>query len=185
MPFRALALLVPLLAATPALAHGGHVEGLATGFAHPLLGLDHLLAMLAMGVWAARSGLARPALLPVAFLAGMAGGIAAGLAGWLPDGLEHAVAGTLLALGLALVLAVRLPAAPALATAALFGLLHGGAHGGEIGGAPLATAAGMLAGAALLQAAGFGLGRVAFGQVGLLRAGGAGVAAAGLVLLVG
>ena len=56
---RASAVILPVLAAGPAFAHGGHAEGLAAGFTHPLLGIDHLVAMLAIGLWAAQSGMAR------------------------------------------------------------------------------------------------------------------------------
>jgi len=68
--------------------------------------------------------------------------------------------------------------------AGLFGLLHGAAHGAEIGGSLLLTAAGMLAASALLHAVGFGLGRVSAGRVALLRAGGAGIAAIGVALIL-
>ena len=176
---RALALLLPLLAATPALAHGGHTEGFAAGVSHPLLGLDHLVAMTAIGIWAAQ---ARLIALPFGFLAGMAGGIALGLAIELPGIVEHSVAGTLVLIGLAVALAVRLPAPVAVAAAALFGLLHGAAHGGEIGAGAAWTAAGMLLGSALLHAAGYAIGTAATQRI--ARVGGVGVAAVGAVLLL-
>ncbi|MBW6397576.1 HupE/UreJ family protein [Roseomonas sp. HJA6] len=181
---RAAALILPVLAAGPAFAHGGHSEGLVGGFTHPLLGIDHLVAMVAIGLWAAQSGLARGWLLPAAFLTGMAGGIGLGLETALPAWIEPGVAGTVLILGLVVALAVPLPAAVALPVAAVFGLMHGAAHGSEIGGSVLLTAIGMLAASAVLHAAGFALGRVGSGRVALLRAGGAGIAAAGLALIV-
>ncbi|MEO3471579.1 HupE/UreJ family protein [Roseomonas sp. CAU 1739] len=181
---RASALILPILAAGPALAHGGHAEGLAAGFSHPLLGVDHLVAMLAIGLWAAQSGLARAWTLPAAFLAGMAAGIGLGLLTTLPAWIEPGVAATVLVLGLVVALAVPMRAAVALSLAAGFGLLHGAAHGGEIGGLVLLTAAGMLAASAVLHAAGFAMGRVATGRAAVLRAGGAGIAAVGAVLLV-
>lgn len=181
---RASALILPVLAAGPAMAHGGHTEGLTAGLSHPLLGLDHLVAMVAIGLWAAQSGMARAWALPAAFLGGMAGGIALGLLTTLPAWIEPGVAATVLVLGLVVALAVPLRAAIALPLAAAFGLLHGAAHGGEIGGSVLLTAAGMLAASAMLHAAGFAMGRAATGRVAVLRAGGAGIAAVGAVLLV-
>lgn len=181
---RACALILPTLAAGPAFAHGGHSEGLAAGFAHPLLGVDHLVAMIAIGLWAAQSGFARAWALPAAFLGGMAAGIGLGLATELPAWIEPGVAATVLVLGLVVALAVPLRAGVALPLAAAFGVLHGAAHGGEIGGAVLPTALGMLAASAMLHAAGFAIGRATAGRVALLRAGGAGIAAAGVALLV-
>ncbi|MBR0672370.1 HupE/UreJ family protein [Neoroseomonas soli] len=181
---RATALILPALAAGPAFAHGGHAEGLSAGFTHPLLGLDHLVAMVAIGLWAAQAGMARAWAVPAAFLAGMAAGIGLGLAAELPAWIEPGVAATVLALGLVVALAVPLPAAFALPLAGAFGLLHGTVHGGEIGGSVLLTALGMLGASALLHAAGFAVGRAAAGRVALLRAGGAGIAAAGVALVL-
>ena len=179
MPYRALALLLPLLAASPALAHGGHAEGFGAGIAHPLLGLDHLVAMVAIGLWAAQR---RMIALPFGFLAGMAGGIGLGVGFELPGAVEHGVAGTLVLIGLAVALAVRLPAVVAMVAAAVFGLLHGAAHGGEIAGSAAITTAGMLLGSALLHGAGYAAGSAAAQR--LAQAGGAAVAAVGVVLLV-
>ena len=179
--FRAAAFIAAVAAAGPALAHGGHTEGFAAGMAHPLLGIDHLLGMLAVGLWAAQAG---SRALPVAFLAGMAGGLALGLATALPGWMEHGVAASVLALGLILALAVPARAALALPAATVFGLLHGAVHGGEIGGAVPATVLGMLLASAGLQAAGYAIGRASAGRMAVARAGGAGIAAVGAVLLV-
>jgi urease accessory protein len=181
---RAAALILPTLAAGPAFAHGGHADGLVAGLAHPLLGADHLLAMLAIGLWAAQPGLSRARALPAAFLAGMAGGIGLGLLAPVPSGIEHAVAASVLALGLIVAISVRLPRGLALPLAALFGLLHGSVHGAEIGGSVALTAAGMLAASAMLHAAGFGIGRATMQRHALARLGGAGIATAGAALMV-
>lgn len=178
---RSAALLLPLAAAGPALAHGGHVEGFAGGFAHPLLGVDHLVAMLAVGLWAAQAGIGRGVALPGMFLLGMAGGIGLGVFAPLPGGVEHGVAATVLVLGLLVALAVPLRAVVALPLALVFGLLHGAAHGGEIGGAFVVTAGAMLLASAALHGVGFALGHVAAHR--LARMGGAAVAATGAVLL--
>jgi len=181
---RACAAILPVFAAGPALAHGGHLEGLGTGLAHPLLGMDHLVAMLAIGVWAAQAGPARAWVLPGAFLAGMAGGIALGAFAQGPMLMEHGVAGTLVVLGMVIALAMPCRAVLAVPVAAVFGLVHGLAHGSEIAGSVLPTALGMLAASAALHAAGYLAGRAATGRLALARAGGAGIAALGLVLLV-
>lgn len=184
LTLRALALTVPLLSAAPALAHGGHAEGFAAGLAHPVLGVDHLLVMLAIGIWAGIGGMARVWVVPTGFLGGMAAGIGLGLVLALPGGIEHGIAATVLALGLALALTLPARAAIALPLAVAFGLLHGGAHGAEIGGAAGATAFGMLAASAALLALGVLMGRAATTRVVLARASGAGIACAGLALLI-
>lgn len=180
---RAAALLVLLLAAGPALAHVGHAEGLGAGFAHPFLGADHLLAMLAIGIWAAQAGMARAWMLPACFLGGMAAGIGLGLADAIPP-LEQTVAGTLVVLGLVVALAAPAPARLAVPVAIVFGLLHGSVHGLEIGGAPLLTAAGMLSASALLHAAGYFGARTLTAHAPLPRATGAAIASVGLMLVM-
>ncbi len=180
---RAAALLAPLLAAGPALAHGGHVEGLGAGFAHPFLGADHLLAMLAIGIWAAQAGMARAWLLPACFLGGMASGIALGLLAPIAP-LEQTVAGTLVVLGLVVAVAAPAPARLAVPAAIVFGLLHGSVHGLEIGGAPMTTAAGMLAASAVLHAAGYFGARALMVRDAIPRATGAAIASVGLMLVL-
>lgn len=184
-PMARMLAVVPLLfASVPALAHGGHAEGLLDGLAHPLLGPDHLAAMIAIGLWAALRGGARPTALPTAFLAAMAVGIALGLTVPLPGGVELGVAGSVLVLGVLIALTVPLRAAAALGVAVLAGLMHGVVHGAEIGAAAAVTALGMLAASVTLHAAGYGLGQLAAGQVAMARAGGGAVAATGLALIM-
>ena len=184
LTLRALALAVSLLSTAPALAHGGHAEGFAAGLAHPLLGVDHLLAMLAIGIWAGIGGLARAWVVPAGFLGGMAAGIGLGLVLALPGGIEHGIAATVLALGLVLALTLPARATIALPLAVAFGLLHGGVHGAEIGGAAGVTALGMLAASVALLAIGVAVGRATTARIVLARAGGAGIACAGLALLI-
>lgn len=155
---RACALILPTLAAGPALAHGGHAEGLVDGLTHPLLGVDHLVAMLAIGAWAALGGMRRAWTLPVAFLAAMGAGIGLGLTVTLPAGIEQGVVATAVALVLAAGLALPCRAVIALPLAVLSGLLHGAVHGAEIGGAAAATVFGMLVASAALHAVGFAAG---------------------------
>ena len=174
-----------------AFAHAGpdHAAGLAAGLAHPLGGLDHALAMLAVGLLAAH--LVGRALwaLPLAFLGAMALGGVIGAAGITLPYVELGIALSVVALGLALALA-RLPLGGALIVAATFGVLHGHAHGTELPGAGSAAAYGLgfLVATALLHLAGVTAG-LAFarsaGTLGRLgrQASGAAIASAGLVIV--
>jgi len=182
LPFLALA-----FGANPALAHAGHEHGLVAGFLHPLMGADHVAAMVAIGLWAASLGWRRGWLPPVGFLAGMAGGIALGLAGSIGLGfgvVETAVAGSLIVLGAMLAMAQPFRPALALPLVLVAGLVHGLAHGGEIASAALPTALGMLAGSALLHGLGVALGVASARYAGALRFGGAATAALGVVLFL-
>ena len=148
-----LALFLSLLAASfGALAHpGDHAGGFAHGFAHPFAGLDHLLAMLAVGLWAARfSG--RPRwILPLAFVSFMALGT-----GLVLPMVEPMIVLSVLVLGLGAAMGSRLPLAAGAAVTALFALYHGQAHFAEIPAEASAAGfvLGMLSATALLHAAG-------------------------------
>jgi urease accessory protein len=158
--FLAGALLLPSLV----WAHPGHGEaGLLGGLSHPFGGLDHVLGMLAVGIWAARNHGRGRWLVPAAFLGGMMGGALLGLDGVVPPHLESAVTATVVASVLMATLAARLPLAAKAAMAAVFALSHGLAHGAEIPAlaSPGAYAAGFLAASALLLALGVGLGHLA------------------------
>jgi urease accessory protein len=183
LPFLALA-----FGASPALAHAGHEHGLVAGFLHPLMGADHVAAMVAIGLWAASLGWQRGWLPPLGFLAGMAGGIALGVAGGIGldfGWVETAVAGSLIVLGAMLAMAQPFRLGWALPLVLVAGLVHGLAHGGEIGGAALPTALGMLAGSALLHGLGAALGVASARYAGALRFGGAAIAGFGALLLLG
>lgn len=150
-----------LLAAGPALAHldpGEHGSFLA-GVTHPLSGLDHILAMLAVGLWAAMIGGRALWALPTAFVGAMATGFALSLAGVPLPGVEPMILVSVMALGLLVALAVRMPMGPSVALVGLFGLFHGHAHGGELGAATAATfGIGFALATALLHGTGLGLG---------------------------
>jgi urease accessory protein len=182
-------LLLPALALLPlpALAHTGgeHAMGFFAGFAHPLGGADHLMAMLAVGLWAGLLGGRAVLALPAAFLAAMAAGFGLGAAGVALPMVEAGIAASVIVLGVAVALATRPPLGLSLALAALFGLAHGHAHGTEmLAGAGIAAyAAGFLLATALLHAAGLGLARLPAPRI-LARSAGAAVALAGLFLLV-
>lgn len=187
---RRLALLAAaLLAPLPALAHpgGDHVHGFATGLLHPLTGLDHLAAMVAIGLWAGLLGGRLLWLLPAGFLGGMAAGGALGMIGVALPGVEAGILASVIVLGALVGAARSLPAALALPMVAAFGLLHGHAHGTEALGGAFGYELGILAATAALHGAGLLLaaGAAQRGQQVALRAAASASAAlvAGIVLL--
>jgi urease accessory protein len=156
-------LFAALLLPSVAYAHPGHADaGLVSGFMHPFSGLDHLVAMLAVGVWAARNAGMKRWLAPAAFLGGMIAGGALGLGGFMPHFLESAVTASSFAAALLVLLAVRLPLGLQASVAAAFAVLHGIAHGAELPAAtsPLGFAVGFIAATAVLLAMGLALGRL-------------------------
>lgn len=189
-PSRTILVLALTLFAPVALAHPGHsASGLLAGITHPLTGLDHLLAMLALGAWAAQLGGRALWAVPSAFLAAMAVGSMLGIAATGLPAVELGISGSVLALGLLVLFAARLPLAVGMALSAGFALFHGYAHGAEMsaGSPALAYGLGFLLATALLHLAGLGTGRLARAGagVGLLRAAGASVAVAGAALVAG
>jgi len=135
MKFRtgqALALML-LLAATPAYAHVGvgHTSGFAAGALHPLTGVDHILAMVAVGLWAGLRGGRALWLWPAAFVGSMIAGGALGMAGLPVPFVEQGIQGSLLVLGLLVALSARPSLAIGCAVIALAGIFHGHAHGAE------------------------------------------------------
>ncbi len=176
-------ILLPLLfLPSAALAHPGHGAGFLYGIAHPLSGADHLLAMLAIGLWAAVLGGRALWLLPAGFVLALAAGGAAGHAlGTALPGVEQGIVGSLMVLGVAVALAWRAPLWLAAGAVALFGAVHGLAHGAESPADFLPFAAGFVLASGLLHAAGLMLGR----GPQLARALGALTALAGVALVLG
>lgn len=132
-------LLSGLVAFTPgiALAHTSHGElagltGVAAGSLHPLTGLDHVLAMIAVGMLGAQMGGRALWALPAAFLSVMLAGGVLGLAGLPLPAVELAILLSVLVLGALIALGRPLPAALALSVVALFAAFHGYAHGAEM-----------------------------------------------------
>jgi urease accessory protein len=170
-----------LLAATAAQAHSGDAlqGGFLTGFTHPLLGWDHVAAMVAVGLWGAILGPPALWILPITFPLVMAFGAALGVAGVTVPMVETGIAASGVVLGLMVAFAIR----PALWIAALlvgiFALFHGHAHGAELPTAlnPYAYAAGFVIATGLLH-----LGGIAFGTLMSSPAGSWAVRAAGLVI---
>lgn len=193
--------LAAMLAGAPALAHPGHDvasvgASLASGLLHPLTGADHLLAMVAVGVWSALAvgavgaggGVLR---LPLAFVALMLVGAVLGLAGFALPAVEPMIAASLLVVGLLVALRARLPAGAAMALVGGFALFHGYAHGAELpasaGALPavLAYVGGFAAATVALHLAGIAAGTVLRRHAPwLARAAGAGVALYGVGLMV-
>ncbi|MBS7542258.1 HupE/UreJ family protein [Ancylobacter oerskovii] len=183
--------LVPALA----FAHPGHGEaaGLVHGFLHPIGGLDHVLAMVAVGIFAAQLGGRAIWAVPATFVALMAAGGALGMWGVDLPFVELGIVGSIVALGLVVALGWKnAPLGAAMALVGFFAVFHGHAHGTEMptDASGLAYAAGFLAATTVLHLAGIGIG-LALGKLGetraprLTQALGAVVAVAGLGLLSG
>ncbi|WP_305908941.1 HupE/UreJ family protein [Methylomarinum sp. Ch1-1] len=138
----------------------GSMHGFADGFIHPWLGIDHLLAMSAVGLWAALMGGRSLWQLPVAFLTAMAAGVGLSFAGIEHQGAEAWVAFSLLALGLILFINRRLSTPFASALVGLFALGHGYLHAAEIGveSNAFSYALGFLLATALLHGVGIAAG---------------------------
>lgn len=164
---------------------GAHGAGFAEGFAHPFAGFDHLLAMLAAGVWAAQLGGRARRLLPSAFLAALICGAWAAQSGTYAAWIESLAAASVSALGLAVALAFRPALSLGAAAVASFALFHGYAHGLEM---PQAASLwgyglGMLLASASLLSLGLYLGATLGARRFAIRAAGALTAAAGLLIL--
>lgn len=152
----------------PAWAHVGvgphtHALGFTAGFSHPWLGLDHLFAMVAVGLLAVRAHEQTPGyralwLLPAGFVSGMVIGGLAAFATLPVPGVELAIASSVILLGCALAFMPRVPAVPAALLVAVAGFFHGHAHITEMTGTVMSYAAGMILATALLHAIGVGAG---------------------------
>jgi urease accessory protein len=155
-------MLAAIGSAGPAAAHTGHdLGGLASGFVHPLMGLDHLTVMLAVGAWAALT-CGRRAWLPMGcFPLFMAAGALFALSGLPLGGVEAGIAGSVLIMGLLLLGRVHLPLIASAALVALFAVLHGHAHGAEMpmAASPMAYGLGFVAATAALHLGGWRLAR--------------------------
>jgi len=158
----------------------------ATGFGHPLGGLDHVLAMVAVGLWAAQLGGRALWWVPLTFVLAMAVGGFLGIS--LPM-VEMGIAGSVLVLGVLVALASRLPLAASMALVGVFALFHGYAHGAEMAAESSALwySLGFMLATALLHGAGIGVGLTARSGMTarLVRLGGAAIAASGALLLAG
>jgi len=168
------------VAAVPAMAHTGHGSetlGFIAGFAHPFSGLDHLLAMLAVGLWSATTA-RRIWLAPLCFAAVLLAGALLATNGLVLPAVEPMIAASVLVLGLLVMARVRLPEAVAALVVGGFALFHGAAHGSELGSG--AAVAGMVLATAALHTVGIAIGLAVKSREPWWQRGvGAGIVAAG------
>jgi urease accessory protein len=171
---------------TPAIAHdeSGVAGGFLTGFLHPLSGLDHALAMVAVGLWGAILGRPLIVVLPIVFPLMMAFGGALGIAQLPFPPVEIGIAISVVALGLMVMLAVRAPVIVTASIVAAFALFHGYAHGREAPSVadPIGYSAGFVLCTGLLHMVGIAFGTLEAFPAGAraVRASGAGIAISGL-----
>ena len=179
-------LVVSALLAVPAAAHEqqGQAAGFLAGLAHPVSGLDHVLAMVAVGLWGAQLGAPAIWVLPIAFPLVMATGAMLGFLGVPVPGIEVGIAASGIVLGSLVMLEARLPLAVAASLVGVFAIFHGHAHGTELPPqqSALLYSMGFVIMTGCLHAAGIGIGaahRWPWGRA-LLRAAGAIVATGGV-----
>jgi len=178
-----------LFAPSPASAHveAGQAGGFLAGLGHPASGLDHVVAMIAVGLWGAVLGPPAIWVLPVAFPMVMALGGLMGLLGFALPGVEIGIAISAVVLGAMVLAEARPPLWAAAAIVAFFAVFHGHAHGRELpeGANALLYSLGFVAGTGLLHAAGIALGSLQRWPAGrtVLRVAGGGVALAGFAFL--
>ena len=188
-PIAAATLLALVGSSAPVHAHvqTGEASGFLTGVGHPVSGLDHVVAMIAVGLWGAQLDAPALWLLPVTFPMMMALGGLVGLLGVPLPGLEVGIAASAVVLGLVVMFALRPPLAVAVALVAVFAIFHGHAHGTELppGQSALLYSMGFVVATGCLHGVGIAIGvihRWRWGQT-LLRAVGAVVALAGIVFM--
>lgn len=186
---RVLLTLVFTLAPGVALAHTGTgaVAGYLSGFGHPLSGWDHIVAMVAVGLWGAQLGAPALWLVPVTFPMMMAVGGFLGLVGVPLPGVEVGIAASAVVLGLVVAFEARPTVAISMAIVAVFAIFHGHAHGAELapGASALAYSLGFVVATGCLHGVGILIGVVHRWPAGkrALRGAGAAVLAAGMLFL--
>jgi urease accessory protein len=181
-----------VLLTAPSLVHAhtgaGHTTGFAHGFAHPLGGLDHMLAMAAVGIWASQAGGRALWALPAAFVSMMTLGSVLGMAGVTAPFIEEGILLSVLVLGLLVAAAARLQIAASIVITGLFAAFHGHAHGAEIPGAAsgLEYGVGFVLATCFLHLSGAGAGLLfrRLDQARLVRYAGGAIAAGGAYLFL-
>ena len=189
----AMALLAAVVALLPGLAAAhtgaGTAAGFVTGFLHPVFGPDHVVAMVAVGLWGAQLGAPAIWLLPIAFPLMMAIGGMLGVLGVPVPSVEIGIALSGIVLGLMVAFAVRPPLWVALVLVGAFAIFHGHAHGTELPSAtdPFAYGIGFVVATGRLHLAGILLGLAVATPLGerAVRAAGAVIALAGSWFLAG
>ena len=152
---------VAILPVAEAHTFGSQGAGLMAGLTHPLVGLDHLLAMIAVGIWAGQLGGRAVWLIPLTFVSVMAAAATLASFGLLLPLMEPAIACSVLVLGLLIAGSVRLPTSVGALLVSLFAVFHGYAHGLELpqAGSPILYGAGFVLATALLHSLGVGFAR--------------------------
>lgn len=169
----------------------GDTHGLIHGFSHPLSGIDHVLAMVAVGLFAAHLGGRALWLVPLTFVSVMALAGIAGMAGVKLPFVEIGIGMSVVVFGLAVAFQLSVPTLVAMALVGFFAIFHGHAHGAEMpeSVSGLAYGVGFICATALLHAVGVGLG-LAIGKVGqvysrrIVQISGGAMAIAGVAILI-
>jgi len=193
-PFLTLCTFALVFVPVAALAHPGapgHIHGFANGFNHPLSGIDHILAMVAVGLFAAHLGGRALWLVPLSFVSIMALAGVAGMIGIKLPFAEIGIGMSVVVLGLAVAFQLSVPTLAAMALVAFFAIFHGHAHGTEMpeSVSGLSYGLGFVSATALLHAIGVGLG-IAIGETGqiysrrIARIGGLAMAIAGVAIVL-
>lgn len=190
---RTLVLVSCVICALPVLAHTGENAGFGggfvSGFLHPIFGWDHVIAMVAVGLWGAFLGTPAIWILPVVFPMVMALGGALGILGVPIPAVETGIAASAVVLGALIALAVRSPLWIAAIIVGVFAIFHGHAHGTELPSAatPLAYSIGFVIATGLLHLCGIAFGLLVGrpGGTAAVRTGGAAIAVAGVAFLFG
>jgi urease accessory protein len=166
----------------------GDVHGFGSGVAHPLHGLDHMLAMVAVGLWAAQLGGRARWAVPASFVGVMTLGAAVAMAGLHVPFVEQGIMLSVMVLGLLIALAARFPLGASTTIVALFALFHGHSHGAEmpVNAIGFAYGAGFVSATVTLHACGIGLARaVRSARLPVIRWAGAAIAVMGVMLALG
>ena len=152
---------VTILPVAEAHTFGSQGAGLIAGLTHPFVGLDHLLAMIAVGIWAGQLGGRAVWLIPLTFVSVMAAVATLASFGLLLPLMEPAIACSVLVLGLLIAGSVRLPTSVSALLVSLFAVFHGYAHGLELpqAASPILYGAGFVLATALLHGLGIGFAR--------------------------
>lgn len=183
---KVLAAIAATLVSGTASAHGLHAEtsSFAAGAIHPFLGLDHVLAMVAVGVWAGQLGGWSRTAIPAGFVLAMIGGAALAIAGAAIPVAETGILASVVLLGLLVAARVKASMFAGVAIVAAFALCHGYAHGIEMpgSGSLIAFGAGFVAATAVLHAIGVALSVALTSRGAATRIAGAATAAAGVLL---
>ena len=185
----ALVLMAGLVAGEASAHTGEGIGGFASGFTHPIVGLDHVVAMVAVGIWGGFLGAPAIWLLPVVFPLVMAAGGALGVAGVPLPGVEIGIAASGVVLGLLVAFAARLPLWIAAVIVGAFAIFHGYAHGAELPAAadPVVYSIGFVLGTGCLHLIGIAIGSVVRWPAGrvAVRIVGAAIALVGGAFLTG